>query len=176
VSQYPLFDPEFLDALERHVTPEWIGFAYRVTVGTTEPLQTNTRGARWNPPDVEALYTSLIAEAALAEVEHLLSKQPVRVLVPRYVSRLSLRLSRVVDLSRTDVIEEFGWSLDDLSGEDLSLPRKIGSAIEFLGVPGLLVPSARTDTTNLVLFMKNHGATESVEILETHAVTGFESS
>jgi RES domain-containing protein len=172
VSRYPLFDPEFLDELERRIVRPWRGTAWRVTVGAKEPLHTNTRGARWNPPGVEVLYTSLERNSAIAEVEHLLSRQPVLVRAPRFISQLRVQLSGVADLSRAESIEPFGWSIEDLTGEDWTLPQRIGSAVEFLEVSGLLVPSARADTTNLVVLMKNQSANDVVQVIETIPVVG----
>lgn len=172
MSRYPLFDPEFLDELERRIVSPWHGVAWRVTIGSTEPLQTNTRGARWNPPGIEVLYASLDRNAAIAEVEHLLSQQPVPVRAPRVVSQLRVQLSRVVDLSRPELIEPLGWSIEDLTREDWTLPQKIGSAVEFLEVSGLLVPSARADATNLVVLMKKQSTNDIIHVVETVPVIG----
>jgi RES domain-containing protein len=171
VSRYPLFDPEFLDALERQLIQPWHGIAWRVTVGATEPLLTNTRGARWNPRGVEVLYTSLHRDAAIAEVEHLLSQQPVPVRAKRVVSQLRVQLSKVVDLSKPEFIEALGYSIDDVTRDGWVLTQKIGSAAEFLEATGLLVPSARADATNLVILMKNQSANDLVDVVGT---TSFE--
>jgi RES domain-containing protein len=156
-----------LDALEKRIVQQWEGIAWRVTVGGAEPLRANIRGARWNPRDVEALYASLDRAAAIAETEHLLSLQPIRVAAPRMVSKLSVRLSRLVDLSGAEPIHSLGLKVEDLTGEDWTLPQRIGSAVEFLQIPALLVPSARAKAVNLVLLMKNQSIGDSVQLVET---------
>jgi RES domain-containing protein len=174
VSLYPLFDPEFLDALEGRVIGPWTGVAWRVTVGQTSPLRTNSRGARWNPPGVEVLYASLDQVAAMVELEHLLSQQSVTVKAPRFVSKLEVNLASVMDLSREDLIEPLGWSTKSLTSESWLLPQKIGAAAEFLQVSGLLVPSARAGATNLVVLMKNQSAKDIVRLVDTVAGSGSE--
>jgi RES domain-containing protein len=58
----------------------WSGTVYRMMLGEYPPDRENTQGARWNPPDLAAIYTSLSPEAAIAEVEYNLAhqSQPVR--------------------------------------------------------------------------------------------------
>lgn len=64
-------------------------------------------------------------------------------------------------------IASFGWSLEQLTGQDVALPQKIGRAAEFLEVCALLVPSARAVTTNGVLLMKNHSIADIVEVVSS---------
>ena len=40
------------------------------------PQRENTLGARWNPPDVAAIYTCLEPAVCIAEVEYGLKRQP----------------------------------------------------------------------------------------------------
>jgi RES domain-containing protein len=44
--------------------------------GDYPPDAENILGARWNPPGVAAIYTSLTREGALAEAEHQIAIQP----------------------------------------------------------------------------------------------------
>lgn len=46
---------------------------YRHMLADIPPDRANTRGARWNPPDIAAIYTSFERETALAEAEYYLS-------------------------------------------------------------------------------------------------------
>lgn len=46
--------------------------------GDYPPDAENTRGARWNPAGVAAIYTSLTREGVLAEAEHQIAIQPIR--------------------------------------------------------------------------------------------------
>lgn len=76
------FDPSVLDAIEESVV-EWRGKAYRQVFEGTDVLRANIRGARWNPPEVEALYCSLQSRTAAAEIDHLINRQPVPIRTPR---------------------------------------------------------------------------------------------
>lgn len=172
MSHYPLFDPEFLDALQNRIVESWVGTAWRITISSALPLTPSTRGARWNPPGVEALYASLDRDAAIAEVEYLLSNQPRIVRKPRIALELKVRLSSVIDLSTADSMAAFGWTRDHLTNENLTLPQKIGAAAEFLEVGGLFVPSARSMATNVVMLTKYHKTADVVEIISSEELDG----
>jgi RES domain-containing protein len=159
------FDPSLLDAIERLVVRDWKGSVWRVTIGDTFVLRTNTSGGRWNRPGVEALYGSLSREAAAAEVEHLLARQPVPVRGERKANQLSVHLSRVLDISSSDAARELACELRHFVDEDVGLTQTIGSAAEWLGVCGLLAPSARHADSNLVVFVKNLGPDDRLEIV-----------
>lgn len=164
------FDPSFLDAIERLVIHNWEGFVWRVTVGDTPVMRTNTYGARWNPPDVEALYTSLDKEAALAELNYLLSKQPIPVLAVRKVTRIHARLERVVNLSTEENVRAIGYQQEDFLRESITITQHVGGAIAWLGIPGLLTRSARYGANNLVMFRLNLSPTDVFDPLETQEV------
>jgi RES domain-containing protein len=155
LTTFPPFDPSFLDALEKWTIENWEGVVWRVTIGDTPVLRTNTGGARWNPPEVEVLYSSLNRDAAIAEVEFRLNQQPIPVRTVRRVSRLRVKLARVIDLSTAEAAESIGHTLSELAADDLTIAQRIGAAIEWLEIGGLLVPSARFIATNLVVYMKN---------------------
>jgi RES domain-containing protein len=63
------------------------------------PDRENTLGARWNPPGVPAIYTSLSRDGVVAEAEYQLSMEPLRPKVRRTVYELSVRLSSVLDIN-----------------------------------------------------------------------------
>ncbi|MGO9320726.1 MAG: RES domain-containing protein [Solirubrobacteraceae bacterium] len=72
-----VYPPELLDRLQAIAPGSWAGQAFRHMFGDYPPDAENTRGARWNPPSVAAIYTSLAREGALAEAEHQIAVQPV---------------------------------------------------------------------------------------------------
>lgn len=149
------FDPRFLDAIEKQARENWRSTVWRATVGDSPVIRTNTGGARWNPPGVEALYCSIDKNAAMAELQYLLSRQPVPVTNETKITALSVSIRRVVDLSTDEAAVAIGHVRSDFVADDVRIPQGIGAAIEWLGIAGLLVPSARYDGVNLVLFMKN---------------------
>lgn len=125
---------------------------WRAVVGSTPVKRTNTQGGRWNPPGIEALYTSLAEHVALAELEYLLAAQPLKVSAPRSYHRLKVHLSRVVDLSTPHAIKSLNYDLAEVHSDDMLVSQHIGGAIAWLDYGGLLVPSARAPGTNLVIF------------------------
>ena len=60
------------------------------------PDAENTRGARWNPPDVAAIYLSLPRDGAIAEGDHAITIQPLRPrLARRYLYPVDITLENV---------------------------------------------------------------------------------
>jgi len=158
------FDPDILDTLEERVVKDWKGYAWRVVIGLTEALRPNQRGARWNPPLTEALYCSLSEDLALKEIEALLDRQPVAITKRKVPYRLRVRLNRVIELETGAELEAFGVLQDELLGEDLTNAQRIGAAVAWLGIAGLIVPSARGDGQNLVIFTNCLDPGDIVEI------------
>ncbi len=78
--------------------------------------------------------------------------QPVRPKIARTVYQISIRLSSTLDLSNWDILGGFDIGKDDFSGTDFQKCQNIGAAASRLGNDGLLVPSARSKGTNLVIF------------------------
>lgn len=157
------FDPALLDALEELVNENWNRGVWRVVIGDTWPLRANQRGARWNPPGTEALYCALEESTAIAEVKSVVDRQPVPVTKPLIAYRLNVRLGKVIDLSSVRSFKGVG-SLAAYMSEDIRLPQHLGGAVRWLGVAGLLVPSARVDSTNLVIFTQNLATTDEINI------------
>lgn len=147
----PVHDPALLDALEDSIDP-WEGECWRYVIGTSDPLRPNSRGARWNPPGVEALYFSTSQEGAESELRSMLERQPVPTRRPLQGYKFEIRINRAVDI-RSAGLDEVGFGTAAMISEDWSTPRRIGAAADWLGVAGLIVPSARHATPNLVLFV-----------------------
>jgi RES domain-containing protein len=91
--------PELLDALENAPSGPREITAWRHMFGRHPPDQENTRGARWNPADVAAIYLSLARHGAIAEGDHAISAQPLRPRASRFVYAVDLSLVSVLDLS-----------------------------------------------------------------------------
>jgi len=53
----------------------WSGRIYRVMLNDYPPDRENTQGARWNPPDIAAIYTCLEPAVCNSEVEYGLSRR-----------------------------------------------------------------------------------------------------
>jgi len=162
-----IYPPEMLDILQSAVVSAWEGTVYRHMFGSHRPARSNTTGARWNEPRLEAIYTSCERETALAEAEYYISLQPLRPKAKRTLYTIRVSLRNVVDLTAPGVLRRLGISDDILASDDHSPCRLIGSAVNWLGHDGLLVPSARlTGGTNLVIYRQDLSASNFEEIAE----------
>lgn len=159
-------DEDLLDRLEQLEPKRFEGQVYRVTFGSTPAERANTRGARWNPPDVAALYTSLESATVLAEAEHLMSMQPVQPRTRRTLHALNVNLAKVLDLRSHELLAEIGISEEAIRSLDFLACRRIGEAACRLGFNGILVPSARSEGSNLVIYPTN-GSDSDIEVLES---------
>lgn len=159
----PTFPPELLDFLESRSLDRWGGAVWREILGETDVLRPNQRGARWNPLGIEALYCSLLPETAAAEVDFLVALQSIEV-SKRTRVQLEVELSRVVDLTDLSPLASFGMERADLLGKAVDRSRFIGHAVSWLGCAGLLVPSARHEGTNLVIYTNQMGKDDRVDL------------
>jgi RES domain-containing protein len=147
------FDRDLLQALARISPSRWQGTVFRHMFANFPPERENTLGARWNPPEVPAIYTSLSRDGVLAEVEYQLSLEPLRPPARRTLYEIGVTLSSVLDISSPHVLSTLGLSHSDLAMTDHAKCQMIGGAVEYLEHDGLLVPSARVSkATNLVIY------------------------
>lgn len=123
------YDPRLLDALEASTVATVRGVVWRQILEPTSVLRSNQRGARWNPPGTEALYCSLDPETAAAEIDHLISSQPVPITRQRSTYGIDVVVSRVVDIRSPGWSEGFGFSYDVT---DVEVCQTIGGAVAVL--------------------------------------------
>jgi RES domain-containing protein len=128
------------------------------------PDAENTRGARWNPPGVAAIYLSKTRDGALAEAEYHLSLQTPRPHVRRTLYEIELTLDTTLDLTDRDVLADLNVGPDDLDDPSMAACREVGGAASWLGQDGLLVPSARSAAINIVVFPLNRGPNALFEV------------
>lgn len=161
-----IFDQQLLDALERIQPETWEGEVWRVVVGERDPLLANRTGARWNPPDTAALYTSLDRATVHAEMDHLRNLQtpPVRRSLYR-LHRIRLRVDKMLDLRDRRLLESLGVGEEELASDDPTACRQVGGAAAWLGCDAILVPSTRGAGDNLVVFVDQQDPDAPLEIL-----------
>lgn len=163
-------DTATLDALEDAQIDLGRVTAYRVRVlrpgqdraTATDFVKENTLGARWTPPGVAAIYSSMERETAGAEGAHLMSlNNPTG----RFqLGELTLHLERVVDLRTDERLASVRVKREDVESSDHAACQLIGSACAWLGMCGLLVPSARRwPEANLVIYPGNLEGPEHIE-------------
>jgi len=149
-----VYDPSLLDRIEALGHRPFEGIAWRHMFNDLDPARANTRGARWNPPGIAAIYTSLDRDTAIAEADFVIASQPYRPHVTRQLYQIRLALSAVVDLSERAVLGDFGVTPALLASPDHSPCQNVGGACHWLGADGILVPSARLQAgTNLVVYV-----------------------
>jgi len=163
-------DPATLDAIEDAQIDLGSVTAYRVLVlrpgqdraTATDFVRENTLGARWNPPGVAAIYSSLERETAGAEGAHLMA---LNIPTGRFhLGELALHLERVVDLRTEERLASVRVTREDIESNDHTSCELIGSACAWLGMSGLLVPSARRwPELNLVIYPGNLQEPEFIE-------------
>ncbi|MCV0397350.1 MAG: RES family NAD+ phosphorylase [Rhizobiaceae bacterium] len=146
------------------LTPQrFEGTVWRATRLNQDPLAFSYNGGRWAPPSsyqsVPVLYTSLEREGAIAEIASWLSMLVPRPSKPIAVHRLVARATDVITLDAPALIglgvnfDRYGERSYAAMGEaPPSRTQEIGAALSFLGIDGLIVPSARWPCCNLILF------------------------
>ena len=112
---------------------------------------------------MEAIYGSLNLRTAAAEVEHLISREPVPIRRARITHKLAITLRRAVDFRSLLPLERLGVTRKMVLGEDTSTSQLIGGAVAWLRCGGLLVPSARDKGVNIVVFVGTLAQTDKVE-------------
>jgi RES domain-containing protein len=148
-------DRAILDALE-NFDPEAVKtIAWRVARKGRDPLRGAAANGRWNAiGEFEVLYTSLEADGALAEVGHRLSLEPVwPSKIEHQLHRLEVTSERALRLDSLPHLETLGVDIKRFQGFDYAATHAIAAAAHFLEFDAMLVPSARFNTTNLVVFL-----------------------
>ncbi|MGH9305493.1 MAG: RES family NAD+ phosphorylase [Acidimicrobiales bacterium] len=149
---------------------DWQGRAWRHMFNDYPPQRINTGGARWNPPGVGAIYLTLDPATALAEGQHAIDVQPRRTHARRVLYQVELSVSQLVDLTAPGALKRVSLTASDIGNDDHTACRRVGAAVAELGRGGLLVPSARTPGTNLVVLIDPGGAEDSMVIVERAVV------
>ena len=150
-------DPELLERLEGCAQEPLEGTVYRVVWADSSPIQgSSVSSGRWSSPDrdFEVLNTSFVNEGAKAEFEAfwtLFEHRPDR---RALTWKVRVKLSRVVELDAAQ-LDELGVGQAEYKDRDYSRTQEISDALNYLGCEGLIVPSARYDCKNLIVYMQN---------------------
>jgi RES domain-containing protein len=148
----------------------WAGDVFRWTFTGIPPDRANTRGARWNPPGVPALYTSFARDIVLAESDYVIQAQGIPPNRVREIHTFSLSLRSVLDLSNRALLERLGIDDAALKDADYSRCQVVGGAVERLRNDGLIIPSARGQGNNLVVFVNHIPFSEALAPVKTERV------
>jgi RES domain-containing protein len=162
-----VFDRETIQALEQFTPAPWEGIVFRHMFASFPPERENVRGARWNPPEIPAIYTSLARDIAIAEADYYINLQPIRPTARRFVYQIEVVLNSVLDLSDSSILAGLWVNEESLASIDHSNCQGIGGAVEWLGHDGLLVPSARAEGVNLVIFPNRKKPNYRFDVLDS---------
>lgn len=166
-----IHDPDLLDALEAIEPQPFDDVIWRVTWATRDPLMGGTGGGRWHPPnDFEALYTSIDEHGAIAEIYHHLSKAPVFSSSHVKINQQRVRAERTLVFADIKELESLGVEEQAFRKGDYTRTREVGAAARFLDMEGLIVPSARWSTANLILFMDRLSDRESLKVVASREI------
>lgn len=150
-------DVGLLDALADLPETVFEGRFWRVVHGERSPLDGSKGAGRWNVRESEVLYCALEPDGALSEMYFHIS-QGQSVFPSRLQSwnhQMQARFEKVIDLSDMDVLVQLGVDRKRYKELLYSETQKIGEAVGFLGFEAMLVPNARHQSSNLVIFPAN---------------------
>lgn len=160
------YDPALLDAIEALPSLRWQGQVWRHMFNDYAPERINTGGARWNPPGIGAIYTSMNRATAIAEGDHAIEMQPRRIYRRRMLYALTLDVPDIVDLTTEHALATAGLTLTDIERDDHRPCQRVGGAVAWLGRGGILVPSARDAGSNVVILIGSGGTAEIERVSE----------
>lgn len=167
-----IHDRELLDRLEALPAAPFSGTAWRVARRGRDPLLGAAAGGRWSPADAgQVLYTSLEKEGALAEIHFRLSLEPV--LPSRFeleLHQLEIDLRQVVQISGMGELERLGVDARRYGTTQYERTHAVSAAAQFMEYEGMLVPSARSSTLNLVIFLDQLAADSTLSLLHSSAI------
>ncbi|MBX9844005.1 MAG: RES family NAD+ phosphorylase [Xanthobacteraceae bacterium] len=164
-----IHDNELLDLLSELPRGAFMGAVFRATGMSVDPTAASVNGGRWSPRpdkdwDVPTLYTSLKREGALAELCSFLADfTPVPKGRLIKVTRLDLALHEAVRLEPGD-LSRLGVDMAQYGRRDYARTQLIGAALAFLGVDGLIAPSARWGCDNVMVFQNNHDTINNIVV------------
>lgn len=141
---------DLVDSFEREVFSQSV---WRVVRENRDPLQGGRSPSRWCIGAFDVVYTSLERDGALAEVYELLSSQPVwPSKIKTIVHRIAVHAPKILRLPDLDTLESLGVDIAKYREREYSRTQEIADAAYFLGFSGLIVPNARWQCCNLVVF------------------------
>lgn len=164
-----LHDRGILDALEALDPEPFNGTVWRVTLKGREPLRGAAAHGRWSAGgEFEVLYTSLERDGALAEIGYRLSLEPVwPSRIEHEVHAIEVQAERTLRFANTAGLEPLGVDVARYRSFDYQATQAIAAAAHFLEFDGLIVPNARSDCANLVIFVER---APGLALIETQPV------
>lgn len=154
-------DNALLDAVDAIDPTPFEGSVWRVTKDGRDPTHCSASGGRWDDGTFDVLYTSLEPDGAIAEMHfHLGRGQPVFPSRVQYrLHELRVAMPRALRLLDLDALGRIGMDTQNFGRlsyqeREAEYPRSqdIAEVAHFLEFDGLIVPNARWNCHNAVLF------------------------
>lgn len=151
---------------QRLVSSPLAGFdatCYRHQAPKYDPLDghgARLHGGRFTPPgSFPTLYLCTSLRCVTAELQRLGQRQVIGVeaLLPRAVYEYSVSLSRVLDLTSGEVLEQVGLREADVTAPDWRLTQELGKAAHSLDFQAIRAPSALGVDEILAVFLTQLG-------------------
>lgn len=149
------------DALERVNAlgaSTWTGNAYRHTAPNRDPLSGEGAlrfGGRWNPPNlVSTIYLASTPTTCIAEFLRMAEGQGLgpESFLPRDIHEISLRELEVLDISTEANLAAVGLTSKEIASDDRSDCQEIGKLAHYLGLQGIVAPSATGNGLTIAVF------------------------
>jgi len=155
-----LRDIDLIDHIETLPTETYSGDVFRLIRDGRDPTGCWPPKGRWDDGAFDVLYTATTADGALAEMRyHLLQQQPF---APDFLTyrmfRIPVEALEVINLLDPALLQKLGvdirsWGKSDYvsRGEEYLRTQEIAAVATFHEREALLVPSARSTDSNLVI-------------------------
>lgn len=174
----PIRDRALLDAIERLKQAPFSGTVWRSVREGRNPVDCWRAGGRWDDRSFDVLYTSEARQGALLERRfHLFRGQPFPPSKVRYeLFELRVRLSAVISFDDLEALrsvgmDTVGYGMVSYDAKQTEYPasQQIAEACFFLGADGILVPSARHECRNLIVFC-DQDTEMKIELARSHGL------
>jgi len=160
-----------LDALTELQETPFEGDFWRVVHGARSPLDGSKGAGRWNRRESEVLYCALEKDGALSEIHFHISR--AQSVFPSKLTSVAhhmrARFDRTIDLTDMTLLTKIGVDTSRFQELLYEGTQEIGEAVGFLGFEAMLVPNARHNSNNLVIFPMNCDL-DVIEAVEENAI------
>ena len=167
-----MIDPQLLARIDAIEPVPFVGKAFRHIAQDHHPLSgvgARTHGGRWNPPDsFSTLYLALDRETTVREF-HRFAKRQGRSpgdFLPRRMYRYDVSLAGVLDLRPRPTRTALQVSDTDLRSDDATKCQRLGECAHYLGLEGILAPSATGEGSVLAVYFDRLRADSQVRDLD----------
>ena len=161
-------DRELLDRLEAVEGIAVDTSFFRVGRSGRDPTRGYAANGRWSRAnELEVLYTAELAEGASAEVGYRMALEPIwPSKLQHEIATLAIRLDNVCDLSDFKTLEALAVDVGRYESHNYTASQAISAAARFLEFDGILVPNARHNCNNLVVYteLANASSIDQVSI------------